>query len=212
MRNPIQQLLSAAALAAASLVVTVPVLAATGGAPQPSTPPSSTQPRDPESAQMSAREEAERFYADAYGDIEKAKKDLAKGNEKNALKKFKRALERSQRALELDKEYFEAWNLLGYSQRKLGDLGQALTAYGTCLKLNPRYVPAREYLGEAYVELGKIDLAKEQLAMLKKLEAEAEAKELEAMIDAWVAGNGKKTETDPTSEGEEKPKAQEGGD
>jgi hypothetical protein len=35
--------------------------------------------------------------------------------------------------------------------------------------MNPNYAEAREYLGEGYVTMGKIDLAKEQLGEIKRI-------------------------------------------
>jgi cytochrome c-type biogenesis protein CcmH/NrfG len=33
----------------------------------------------------------------------------------------------------------EAWNYIGYTSRKLGDLDKALAAYGEALRLKPDY-------------------------------------------------------------------------
>lgn len=63
----------------------------------------------------------------------------------------------------------DAWNLLGYSNRKLGVLDAAAVAYETALKLNPEHLGALEYQGEMYVETGMIDKAKANLATLKSL-------------------------------------------
>ena len=118
---------------------------------------------------LTARQQAERLYADAYDEIAKAN-EAAKGeNPKAAEKKYKKALDRALRATEYDTTYHEAWNLVGYSSRKLGKLHDALAAYARCLRLRPDYAAAREYLGEAYLEMGNLEKAKEQLAMLEKL-------------------------------------------
>ncbi|MEE4236266.1 MAG: tetratricopeptide repeat protein [Anderseniella sp.] len=58
----------------------------------------------------------------------------------------------------------EALNGLGYSHRKLGLVEQGIAFYKKALDVNPDYVLAREYLGEGYVKMGRIDLAREQLA------------------------------------------------
>jgi tetratricopeptide (TPR) repeat protein len=62
-----------------------------------------------------------------------------------------------------------AWTRLGYANRKMKNYDAALYAYGRALKLNPRDRPALEYLGEAYVELGRMSDAK---AMLDRLAEE----------------------------------------
>ena len=58
----------------------------------------------------------------------------------------------------------EALNGLGYSHRKLGKVEQGISFYATALETNPDYILAREYLGEGYVKLGHLDMAREQLA------------------------------------------------
>ena len=136
------------------------------------------------------KKEAEKLYGKAYQEIAKGQKDAEKGNDKKALKRFKKAMGWSEKAVELQPDYFEAWNLVGFTARKLNDYDRSLAAYGTCLELKPDYVPAREYLGEALVELGKIDEAKKQLEWLRKLEATKEADKLEAMIARAVSGDG----------------------
>lgn len=63
----------------------------------------------------------------------------------------------------------DAWNLLGYSNRKLGIMDAAAVAYETALKINPGHLGALEYQGEMYVELGKLELARANLEALKGL-------------------------------------------
>jgi tetratricopeptide (TPR) repeat protein len=166
----------------------LPAAASMGGSPKPDAPPYSAS--DPDMARAEPRVEAERLYADAYDEIAKAKKDLTDGKTKNADKKFSRALDRGQRAVELDPKYAEAWNLVGYAARKLRQYDRALAAYGKCLALKPDYTPAREYLGEAYVELGDIVKAREQLAWLEKfVPGSADARDLGKAIAGYEAAH-----------------------
>lgn len=60
-------------------------------------------------------------------------------------------------------------NLLGYSNRKLGNLDKALLHYANAIKLDPKHLGAHEYLGEAYLLLNNPSKAKAELATLKKL-------------------------------------------
>lgn len=53
-----------------------------------------------------------------------------------------------------------AHSMLGYAWRKLGDYDRSLAAYATALGLNPRNRGALEYLGEAYLDLGRDDDAR----------------------------------------------------
>jgi tetratricopeptide (TPR) repeat protein len=57
----------------------------------------------------------------------------------------------------------EVLNYTGYANRKAGRLETGISYYHQALAINPNYVQAREYLGEAYVLAGRIDLAKFQL-------------------------------------------------
>lgn len=65
----------------------------------------------------------------------------------------------------------DAHNLLGYSYRKQAspDMAKAFFHYHEALRLNPGHRAAREYLGEAYVQAGQMDKAREQLDALERL-------------------------------------------
>ena len=65
----------------------------------------------------------------------------------------------------------DAHNLLGFAYRKLGDYDRALEAYDRALELNPHHRGALEYLGEAYLELDRPELAQE---ILDRLAAECQ--------------------------------------
>ena len=73
------------------------------------------------------------------------------------------------RDLAEDTQQADIYNLMGYTLRKTGDYATSLTYYTKALQLQPDYRPAREYLGELYVETGDIGKASEQLAALVKL-------------------------------------------
>ena len=60
----------------------------------------------------------------------------------------------------------DAYNLLGYSHRKLGDFQTAMTFYAKALRIEPSHKGAHEYIGEAYLETGNLSKAKEHLAKL----------------------------------------------
>lgn len=63
----------------------------------------------------------------------------------------------------------EVLNGLGYTNRKLGQFDDAIGYYRQAIALDPDYAEAREYLGEGYVTMGKINLAKEQLAEIRRI-------------------------------------------
>ncbi|MFM9843123.1 MAG: tetratricopeptide repeat protein [Dongiaceae bacterium] len=84
----------------------------------------------------------------------------------------------------------DAWNLLGYSHRKLGDYDDALEYYEKALTLKPDHVGANEYLGELYLEMKDLPKAEERLAVLAKAcNGCEEQKELEEKIADFKANN-----------------------
>ncbi len=60
-------------------------------------------------------------------------------------------------------------NYLGFAHRKLEKFDQAQDYYAAALELDPDHLGATEYLGELYLELGKIKKARRQLAKLDQL-------------------------------------------
>lgn len=54
-------------------------------------------------------------------------------------------------------------NYIGYSLRKSGRMEDGIGYYMRALSIDPNYVQAREYLGEAYLTMGRVDLAEGQL-------------------------------------------------
>lgn len=62
----------------------------------------------------------------------------------------------------------EALNYRGYATRNLGRVDEGIGYYLQSVALDPEYTLVREYLGEAYVIQGRLDLATEQLAEIEK--------------------------------------------
>jgi len=63
----------------------------------------------------------------------------------------------------------DLFNLIGYAQRKLGDLDAAFASYRKALGLNPAHKGAHEYIGEAYLTAGDLDSAERHLGELKRI-------------------------------------------
>lgn len=59
-------------------------------------------------------------------------------------------------------------NYLGFTTRKLGNVEGSLTYYKAALSIDPDYTLVREYMGEAYIQLGQFERAAEQLAEIRK--------------------------------------------
>jgi Flp pilus assembly protein TadD len=157
--------------------------------PQPTPSPTTEGSNPAEESALSARKEAEGYYSDGYKDVVKAGKELEKGKKDTADKKYRRALERCQRAVELDSTYYEAWNLVGFTSRKLGDYPHAFEAYRTALRLKPDYALAREYYGEGLLETGDIAGAKQQLEALRASGTPELVAELEGAITKYMASH-----------------------
>ena len=78
-----------------------------------------------------------------------------------------------------------AYNLLGFAYRKLGNYRQAVAHYQRALALNPYHRGALEYLGEAYVEQGCLAQARD---LLSRLERTCKRVLAETSGDGWQAG------------------------
>ena len=80
-------------------------------------------------------------------------------------------------------------NYMGFVSRRLGNTDAALAYYNEVLSIDPHHRGATEYLGELYLQLGRVDDARRQLARLDQLCAYgcAEREELAMWIDLSVA-------------------------
>ena len=88
-----------------------------------------------------------------------------------------------QNAIAMKSDYAEAYNMLGFCTRKLGDLPKAIGYYETALKLKPNFPEAREYFGEAYLESGNLAKAVQQYVWLQKRSDKNAAELLEKISD-----------------------------
>ena len=91
--------------------------------------------------------------------LEAAEQEIKAGN-------YSRAIELLQKAVASDAQNADAWNYLGFSQRKLEKFDQALGAYRKALAIDPDHRGANEYLGELYLQTGELEKAKERLRKL----------------------------------------------
>lgn len=85
----------------------------------------------------------------------------------------------------------DVWNWSGYVARKSGRLSEAFPYYYQALKINPKHLGAHEYLGEAHLQNGDPQRAKDQLHILQGLCGQCEeAQDLAAALKtAGVAVN-----------------------
>ena len=99
--------------------------------------------------------------------------------------KFKDALPMLVSLTKDDAKNADAWNLLGFTYRKLGQLDDSSAAYLKVLTINPNHLGALEYQGELFITTGKIDMAKANLVKLQGLCGTCEeAEDLEKSLKA----------------------------
>ena len=109
-------------------------------------------------------------------------------NSENKTGLYKSAKQLILRAKKLEKAYTEdkknpdILNYLGYTLRKAGDFKKAETYYLKGLELDAGHLGINEYLGELYVQTGRIELAKKRLDVLKDCKCE-EYEELKELIE-----------------------------
>jgi tetratricopeptide (TPR) repeat protein len=97
----------------------------------------------------------------AQPDLYKQAKELIDDEE------YAKAIPLLQKSIQQKGEYADALNLLGFSNRKLGDMTKAMTYYTKALNMEPKHLGANEYMGELYLEMNNLPKAEERLAVLK---------------------------------------------
>ena len=112
----------------------------------------------------------------------KAKKLEEKDKIEKAEKLYLKALDKLEKAYEKDKKNADILNYLGFALRKTGDFKKAEKFYLKGLELDAGHLGLNEYLGELYVQTGRIELAKERLQVLNGCKCE-EYEELKELIE-----------------------------
>jgi tetratricopeptide (TPR) repeat protein len=150
-------------LSVCMLLPVVPAAWAAGGGPMPSV--SAARQQSPQEQAKSLYNDgirevrkADSYQAEAAGATDPKKKDKALGK---AHDRYAAALTKFMQAAKLDSNMHEAWNYIGYTNRKLGNYDIALAAYERALALHPGYPEALEYRGEAFLALQRISDAQQ---------------------------------------------------
>lgn len=186
-------------LVALALSASWTAFGAGGGPSMPSSSPS-MQTREPPSPEEQARtaynlgvrgiEKGDGLLADAARQSDARKQEKLR---KKAADAYANAAKKFTRATELRPGMFEAWNYLGYSNRKQGKYDAALAAYDRALKLKPDYAEAIEYRGHAFLGLNRLSEAKESYLALFGSNRKLAASLLTAM-QQWVGEHGDNAE------------------
>jgi tetratricopeptide (TPR) repeat protein len=151
-------------MSALVLVTAAPLGWANGGGAM-SMPSQMSAPRSPEDQAKSKYNDGIREVkkADKYQDSAAQLTDAGKKDKAlhSAQKEYAEALSLFQQALQNDPHMYEAWNYVGYTNRKLGNYDVSLAAYEHALQLHPGYPEALEYRGEAYLGLNRVSDAEQ---------------------------------------------------
>ena len=86
-----------------------------------------------------------------------------------AEQRYEEALTELEEVVARDESNADAWNLIGFSHRKLGRYGPALDGYSNALAIDPRHTEAIEYLGELYLAQDDLPQAERQLTRLGEI-------------------------------------------
>ncbi len=125
-------------------------------------------------------------YSDPYKQasklVKRAKKLEKKNKTERATKLYSQALEQLKQAYKADRNNPDILNYMGFTLRKTGKFEEAEKFYLAGLKISPKHNGINEYLGELYVKTGRIELAKERLAILQNCNCDEYA-ELKEVID-----------------------------
>lgn len=130
-------------------------------------------------------EKADGLAADAARQTDARKRDKLRVKSGDS---YTIAMRKFTRATELDPVMHEAWNYLGYTQRKLGNYPAALAAYDRALNLKPDFAEAIEYRGHAYLGLNRLADAKDAYLRLFSSNRKLAAQLLVGMQD-WVSAH-----------------------
>ena len=106
-----------------------------------------------------------------HSDKEKADPAIAAIQAAVAQSDWPRARELARDAVAKDPGKADYHNLYAYSMRMGAnpEMDLVFRHYNEALRIDPKHLAAHEYLGEAYLQTGNLDKAKEQLRTLDKL-------------------------------------------
>jgi tetratricopeptide (TPR) repeat protein len=92
----------------------------------------------------------------------------AQDNAQAVAEGFRKARDNFRIAAAADPKMKEAWNMVGYTSRRVGDYEESLAAYDKALALAPDYPEAIEYRAELFLLTGRLAQVKDAYATLQK--------------------------------------------
>lgn len=130
---------------AAGLLVTLFVVESAQANREPPAPPVEAS-SEPVEAEPSAR------YAEGVAAVDA-------GN-------YEKALEIFADLTAVDPTNADAFNMLGYTHRRLQNFSESIRNYQTALQIDPQHTGAHQYIGEAYLEINNLEMAEKHLQEL----------------------------------------------
>lgn len=97
-------------------------------------------------------------------------------NEKLSKDFYKKSVNGLIRFTEANPDYSDGFYLLGNAYFATGQNAEAIAAYEKCLKITPRFARVRYNLGYVYFQEGNKDAAREQHALLEKIDGDLAAR------------------------------------
>ena len=104
-----------------------------------------------------------------YDSAEVVDANYINGKEQAYNGKYKAAIVYLEKSIKNDSNNADAFNMLGYSNRKLGNNEEAFKYYNKALKLDPRHRGTHEYIGRLYLNLNQLEQAKIHLDKLDSI-------------------------------------------
>ena len=92
--------------------------------------------------------------------------DYAAGQAAVEAGDYEAAVEHLMKAVAAEPDSADAYNLLGYTHRKLQNFPAAFASYKLALEIDPDHARAHQYIGEAYLETDNLEMAEQHLRAL----------------------------------------------
>ena len=102
-------------------------------------------------------------------DSEDGNEDYRTGKELAYDGNFKAAIVYLKKSIRDDPNNPDAFNMLGFSNRKLGNNDEAFSYYNKALDLSPEHLGTHEYIGRLYLNLDQPEESKKHFRILKAL-------------------------------------------
>ena len=124
-------------------------------------------------------------------DSENGKEDYRTGKELAYDGNYKAAIVYLKKSILDDPNNPDAFNMLGFSNRKLSNNDEAFYYYNKALDLDPEHLGTHEYIGRLYLILNQPEEAKKHFRILKALcyFGCEELKTLKEAIEEYESGN-----------------------